>query len=153
MKAIVGRYTIDQSGHIEYTSHNTVIAYTNECQKAILIKAKDKRNLQEIFRKMGKRSVFVIRIFSLLIFLLLKDEKSLKKIIIDKEYPGWDAQIKNYILSDFNRIGIKLDPSIIEFKEIGKTSEAHWQAYYVFKKKRKAEIIVTEKEILNELFH
>lgn len=85
---------IDQSGRVEYTSHDTVIAFSNSKKGAIIIKAKDKREIQDVFRKMGKGQLFVIRLFTILIFILLKKEKEIDDITIDIEYPGWDAQIK-----------------------------------------------------------
>lgn len=143
---------IDQSGKVEYTSHHTVMAFSNGKKKAILIKAKDKREIQAIFRKMGKNQVFVIRLFTVLIFFLLKNERNIKNIIIDIEYPGWNAQIKNYLLTDFARNGMKYAPDQISFTRITKKSEAHWHAYHVFKGKRKPEIIIGVKEVLQELF-
>ncbi len=97
-------YKIDQSGKIEYTSHNTVIAYSNGKKKAILIKAKD--NL-----------------------------------------------IKNFLLHDFKRHGRDIPADHIHFHPVGKKCEAHWHSYYVFKGKRKAEIKITAKEVLAEIFH
>ena len=69
---------IDQSGKIENTSKNTVIAFSNEIFGSILVKAKDKREIQKIFRKIGKPRIFVYRLFAILIFLLIKNH--LKKI-------------------------------------------------------------------------
>lgn len=145
---------IDQSGRFEYTSHDTVIAFSNNKKAAILIKAKDKRSLQKIFRETDRKHILVIRGFALLIFLLLKKEKikEIQEIVIDTEYTGWEAQVKNYLVADFRRLGVEIDPESISFQKIGKKSEAHWHAYRVFKKERKPEIIVGVKEMLNELF-
>lgn len=143
---------IDQSGRVEYTSHRTVIAFSNDRKMAIMIKAADKREIQNIFRKMGKGKIFVIRLFTILIFFLLKKEKKINKITIDIEYPGWDSQIKNYLLVDLRKFGIRLNPDQISFSRITKKSEAHWHAYRVFKKERTPEIIIGVKEVLNELF-
>jgi len=145
-------YQIDQSGKIEYTTHNTVLAFSNSKKGAILIKSKEKRLLQKRFREAGKNQVFVYRLFALLIFLLLKNEK-FSELIIDTEYPGRADLIKNYLLHDFGRIGRKIDPSSISFHQIGKNCEAHWHGYYVFKGKRKAELTITAKEVLEEIFH
>ena len=146
-------YQIDQSGRVEYTSHDTVIAISNGERNAILIKAKDKRYLQQVFRKMGKNNIFVFRVFSLLIVQLVKITKCCEELTIDLEYPGRESQIKNYILEDLKNSGSKINTENIKFGRIGKKSEAHWHAYYVFKKKRKAEIVITAKEVLNYLFH
>lgn len=145
-------YKIDQSGKVEYTTHNTVVAFSNGKKAAILIKAKEKRILQEHFRKVGKGQIFTFRLFSLLIFLLLKSEK-FEEIIIDTEYPGRGDLIKNYLLHDFRRIGRKIDPKTIRFHQIGKNCEAHWHSYYCFKGRRKAEITINAKQVLKEIFH
>lgn len=145
-------YRVDQSGKIEYTSHDTVITFSNGKKKAILIKAQDKRSLQDEFRKAGKSRIFIFRLFALLIFLLLKDEQ-FEEIIIDTEYPGRGDLIKNYLLHDFKKIGKDIEPSIIRFHQVGRNCEAHWHGYYVFKGERKPDLIVTEKEILKEIYH
>ena len=143
---------IDQSGRIEYTSHDSVIAFSNSKKKAVIIKARDKRELQKRFREAGKSNVFVFRLFALLIFFLLKDEQ-FGEIVIDIEYPGRGDLIKNYLLHDFKRIGREVKAENIRFQPVGKSCEAHWHGYYVFKGKRKAEIKITVKEVLKEIFH
>lgn len=143
-------FKIDQSDRVEYTSHNTVIAFSNGKKKAILIKAKEKRILQKSFRESGKSQVFVFRLFSLLIFLLLEKE-SFQEIIIDIEYPGKGDLIKNYLLEDFKKAGRKISPDNINFRLIGKSCEAHWHGYYVFKGKRKPEKVITAKEVLKKI--
>lgn len=145
-------YKVDQSGKIEYTSHNTVIAFSNGKKKAIIIKAKDKRILQKRFREAEKGQIFTFRLFSLLIFFLLKDEK-FQELVIDIEYPGRGDLIKNYLLHDFKRAGRKIDPANIRFQQIGKNCEAHWHGYFCFKGKRQPELSVTSKEVLKEVFH
>lgn len=145
-------YKIDQSGKIEYTSHDTVVAFSNGKKKAILLRAGDKRVLQKRFRDAGKSRIFPFRIFSLLIFLLLKNEL-FQELIIDTEYPGRGDLIKNYLLHDFKMIGREIDPSLIRFHQIGKNCEAHWHGYFCFKGKRQAEINITAKEVLSEIYH
>lgn len=144
------KYYIDQSGKIEYTSHDTVVAISNGKKSAILIKAKDKRILQRRFRDIGKKQVFIYRIFSFLVFTLLKKHK-FSEVVIDTEYPGRSDLIKNFILTDFRKKGIKVSPGQISFHQIGKKCEAHWHGYYVFKKKRKPEMTITAKEVLQKL--
>lgn len=142
---------IDQSGHIEYTSHDTVIAFSNSKRKAILLPAKGKRELQKIFRLAGKPKVFIFQVFAILICLLLKNEKGIDQIIIDTEYPGREAEIKNYLLISADKLGVKIKADNIQFRRIGKKSEAHWHGYYVFKKERIPEIKAELKEIIRLL--
>ena len=44
---------VDQSGKIEATSRLAVLAFSNDKSGAVLLSAKDKRRLQERFRKIG----------------------------------------------------------------------------------------------------
>lgn len=145
------RLFIDQSGKVEYTSHNTVVAFSNGKKGAILLKAKDKRILQSRFREAGKRQIFTYRIFSILIFLLLKRVK-FNEVVIDIEYPGRGDLIKNFLVSDFRKNGINVRPSQISFRQIGKKCEAHWHSYKVFKGKRKSEKVTDVREILENVY-
>ena len=52
---------IDQSSKIEYTNKDTVIAYSNHKQKSLIIKAKDKRKVQKMFREAGKPDIFIYK--------------------------------------------------------------------------------------------
>ena len=145
----INRIYIDQSGKVEYTPTHTVIAFANGKKSAITIKAKDKRIIQSIFRNMGKGQIYVLWLFSFLIYLLIKDT-DFKEITIDTEYPGKSDLIKNYLLGHFRKHGKKISPSTIHFHEIGR-NEAHWHAYYVFTGKRKSEKIASIKEIRREV--
>lgn len=129
-----------------------MVAFSNGKKKAILIRAADKREIQEKFREAGKSQLFAFRVFALPIFLLLKDEK-FQEVIIDTEYPGRGDIIKNYLLEAFRKIGRKVDSESIHFHFVGKSCEAHWHGYYVFKGKRKPELTVDAKGILKEIFH
>lgn len=142
---------IDQSGRVEVTSHNTVIAFSNGKRKGILLKSKDKREIQELFRKIGKGRLFVIRVFSALIFLLLRKEK-IGEILIDLEYPGWETEIKSDILQYFRKVKINFNPDKIRFVKIRRESEAHWHSNKIFNKKRKPEMTVSAKEVLRVIF-
>ena len=76
-------YQIDQSGKIEDTSKPTVLAMTNGQTYSILIPAKTKREIQEIYRRLGLTRFYIYEIFSLgLYFLLtpLKEEEISEEI-------------------------------------------------------------------------
>lgn len=80
------RIEIDQSGKIEDTSKDTVIAFSDDSFGGIIIKARDKREIQKIFRKIGKRKIFIYRLFAILIFLLIKKHlKKISQMIVDFE--------------------------------------------------------------------
>ena len=142
-------YQIDQSGKIEQTSKVTVIAISNSIQATIILKAKDKRDLQDIYRQAGKPKVFAIQVFSALTYLLLEKAKiEIGMVYIDKEYPGHEAIIKSYVNQLIKKRGkINLEPENIRFTLVGKSSNVHLYGYKKFKR-RKADYKVTKEDIL-----
>ena len=88
---------IDQSGKIEDTARNTVIAYSNDKQKAILITRKTKRQMQETFRLCGAIRLFIYFTFAIGIYYLIEDLRGSSIIIIDLEYYGKDKIITRII--------------------------------------------------------
>ena len=143
------RYQIDQSGKIEQTSKITVIAISNSKQASIILKAKDKRDLQNIYRQAGKPKVFAIQVFSALTYLLLEKAKiEIGMVYIDKEYPGHESIIQSYITQLIKKRGkINLEPENIRFTLVGKTSNVHLYGYKKFKQ-NKADFKVTKEDIL-----
>lgn len=140
------RIEIDQSGKIENTNKDTIVAFSNRVFGSILIEAKDKREIQEIFRRIGKSRVFIYKLFAILIFLLIKNHlKKIEEIVIDEEYPGKSVLIKDFLLREIRKVYPKFSKENIFFKPIGKKSKAHNIAYNTFKKRRKADIIVGKK--------
>ena len=143
---------IDQSGKIENTNKNTVIAFSDDIFGSILIKAKDKKEIQKIFRKIGRSRIFVYKLFAVLIFVLIKKYlKKIDQITIDDEYPGWDFQIKDYLLIQIKKSKLNFNKNDINFKRIGRKSMAHILAYETAIGKRKPTIKVEEKDILKFL--
>jgi hypothetical protein len=140
---------IDQSGKIEKTSKNTVIGFSNSVSKSLIIYAKDKQKLQELFREAGKHRIFVYKVFAILIFILIKDYlDDIKEIAIDEEYPGKSNLIKGYLFQEIIRIDPNFSAENIVFKIIGKKSKAHYIAYGTAIKKRAADKVVSSKNIL-----
>jgi len=135
-------YQIDQSGKVEQTHRPTVVAYSNGKRKAITLPSKEKKSLQNLYRDINKTRLFSIQVFSILVFLLIRDDiKNIGTLIVDREYPGHEPLIKRYlirlILSEFKR-----QPSMqISFQTIGKSSSAHEVAHKAFKKKTKSKKI------------
>lgn len=140
---------IDQSGKIEETNKDTIIAFSNGINYSIRIHRRTKRKLQEDFRKKGIPKLFSMRTFSAGLSILIKDYlNDLDKIIIDTEYYGNEKIIKSMVLdlhSSSKRDKLK---SIIEFKRIGKNSPAHILAISISRKKKKADAIIS----YNKLF-
>lgn len=140
---------VDQSGKIENTSKNTVIAFSNKIFGSIFISAKDKREIQKIFRGAGKSRIFVYKLFVILIFLLIKKHlKKIDHIIIDDEYPGKGCLIKSFLFQEIKKRNPDFLADNIIIKRIGKKSRAHYIAYGVATIKRLPDKRVTIKEIL-----
>ncbi len=91
---------IDQSGKVEQTNKNTILCLSNDNWDAIIIKAKTKRQLQEIFRRHGQIRNFIIFTFSSLLAILIKRNLHLGKITIDQEYFGKEKIIMNKAVED-----------------------------------------------------
>jgi len=142
-------YQIDQSGKIEQTNKNTVLAMSNKKQYAIVIPRKIKRQLQEIYRRKGLTKFFVYQIFTLGIYFLLEPLKRTSKIIIDTEYPG-----KNKVIASFITVFLAINKKPIHefyFKRIGNKPRVHYAAHDVFVGKKKADKILTLNEILKTI--
>lgn len=140
---------VDQSGKIENTNKNTIIAFSNEIFGSILISTKDKREIQKIFRKIGKPKMFVYKLFAILTFLLLKKHlKKIDQIIIDEEYPGKSVLIKDYLLREIRKVRPNFSKENISFRAVGKRSKAHYLAYGVAIGKKLPDKTVNVKEIL-----
>ncbi|PIU03363.1 hypothetical protein COT44_04045 [Candidatus Shapirobacteria bacterium CG08_land_8_20_14_0_20_39_18] len=123
-------YEIDQSGKIEQTSIDTVIAITNSNQYAL------------IFNKTNKRRL----VFSILIALIIKKAGIKHKVIIDNEYLGHEKFIAERINKTLEDLKINNLPSI-QFGHIGKTSKAHNLARKVGNRKIKADMNIRLEEI------
>lgn len=141
---------IDQSGKIEQTNKPTVLAFSNGIRNAILIPTKIKRQLQGIYRRGGRQRIFIYKTFAIGVFFLI--EKYLARIdevVIDIEYPGKEILIREIILSNIKKRKFRRFPEI-NFSKIGRKSKAHDLAWKVFKRKIKANRILTLKEFQGE---
>lgn len=138
---------IDQSGKVEKTNQDTILAFSNGKSSAIKITGKTKRKLQEFFRKIGEPKLFMIDTFCILIFLVIRDNiKEIDSIEIDKEYSGKEK----YILSTLNTIfqNKSINQPEISFINIGKKSKAHQKAIKVYRKESQPDKVITLKEII-----
>lgn len=142
------RIEIDQSGKLEDTHKPTVVSFSNGKNRSIIIFATEKQRLQRYFRKIGKPTVYVYVTFALLIYILVKSEKKIVQIIIDREYPGQEPLIKSYLLTFFReRTKINIDKKSVVFQLITKNSNAHLIALDCYRNK-KANIKITANEIV-----
>ncbi|MBU2544861.1 hypothetical protein KKC65_00185 [Patescibacteria group bacterium] len=143
-------YQIDQSGKVEDTNKLTIVALANGRVKSLKISAVEKQKLIKIMRIHDyPKKTFIYKIFASLIFLLLKNER-IEGIIIDNEYPGHQAIIKDVLQRLFKKKN-KQAPEIM-FAEIGKKSIAHKVALEVFRGKRKPDIIIGADDVIKLLY-
>lgn len=142
------RIEIDQSGKVEDTSKKTVVAYADSKNKtkSIVISARTKRKIQEIFRTVGKSRMFIYNTFSILLFCLTRENKKSDLIVVDLEYPG-----KNIIILEMlNEIRekYKLPELNIRFARIGNKPKAHYAAKNVFDNQKKADMVLEIREVI-----
>ncbi|KPJ54897.1 hypothetical protein AMJ47_02380 [Parcubacteria bacterium DG_72] len=138
---------IDQSGKIEDTRVNTALAFSDGRRKTILIDRREKRKLQEIFRKNNKHHVFIFKTFAILIFLLIKNDLTeIQRIGIDLEYPGKDYLIKDYLLTMIRKYR-SFDKRDIIFIKVDRKTKAHELAINVHRGHIKPDIMVTKEDI------
>lgn len=112
---------IDQSGKIEKTNKDTVLCLSNDNWDAVVIKAKTKRQVQEIFRRNGQNRNFVLFTFSAGLAILISRNIDIFDILIDREYFGKESIIKNVILE---MLKMKERVPKIYFGNIGKKAMA-----------------------------
>lgn len=127
------RVEVDQSGKIEQTNQDTVLAFSNRIKRAILIPRREKRKLIKILRERGMDvKVFYPRIFCSALFILFEPHLSeLDNIVIDDEYTGKTRLIKNLLNNIAYRQNKPPISSKIRFDRVGKKSPAHilaWEA-------------------------
>lgn len=143
---------IDQSGRIEETNRDTILAYSNSKSVSVRITAKTKRRMQELFRRIGEPRTFIINIFTSAIYLLIEKEiRRISEIVIDLEYPGYEKVITKLLLKMFKEKKIKNPPEIY-FALIGKNSKSHKIALKTFRKKIKANQIISYELLIKENF-
>ncbi|MBM3208780.1 hypothetical protein FJZ40_00600 [Candidatus Shapirobacteria bacterium] len=146
------KYLIDQSGKIEQTEKDTVLALANDIKFTVLIRARDKRIIQQEFKLRGRPRNFVLFTFSLLIVLLLKKVKPKSTVFIDQEYKGNENIVRDRMANYSRRLSLRLDQSLITFKSLGKTSPAHYLAGIVADRKTKPNKVISLEEVLPILF-
>lgn len=134
---------IDQSGKIEQTSYDTVIALTNDIKFTVVFKKKDKRIVERKFKKTKLHRLYIQIVFSTLLSIIIKKSKVKKSVLIDTEYPGYDNFIKKFIE---NKLGPKCPT--IKFGFVGKESKSDVLASKVTHKKIRPNYVVSAEEII-----
>ena len=139
--------SIDQSGKIEQTNKNTVLCLANGTWDSVLLTAKVKRQLQEMFRRKGQPRKFVLLTFSAILGILLLKNSDKTRITIDREYYGKEDIISNTIDEMFT---LNKLPKI-KFGHVGKNSNAHKYAHKIAVGELKSKKLVSLGEILKIL--
>ena len=143
------RVEVDQSGKIEQMDKDSYIAFSNREQYCIKLPKKVKREI--LFECRGKVRQLVQRIFAICLYYCLENYLHNKSIIvIDGEYPGWDADIKTYLIP-LLRLKHKNFDKIIRFESIGRDSGAHKTAKSTFIGKIRPNKILEKEDIMKWL--
>lgn len=143
---------VDQSGKIGKTNEDTVLALSNgECY-AIMIPRTVK---QECLRILRERRIsgeeLYLRFFAVGLYYLLRAHiQRINLAIIDIEYPGHEAMIKQRLYNLLHRVGIAVQRNQISFGFVGKKSRAHVVALETFQRKRIPDQVLTVNDILKE---
>lgn len=131
------KFEIDQSGRVEFTTHDTVLADSSGL--VVHFKKRDKQHLQSIYRLSGKPKIYTLEVFSALVALLIskKVHNSSDVYVIDLEYFGKDVQIRSLVKAYLRKMDKTVHTEQIQFNSIGKKSFAHIYAYEEFKRLKK----------------
>jgi len=141
------KYYIDQSGKIEDTHRLTIIAMANGKVHVLRISAVEKQKLIQVMKQLEyPRKNYIYKIFSGLIFTLVTKYKKISEIVIDKEYPGHDADIKLFLLQLYEKAKI-IHPEIV-FDYIGKKNQAHKSALDAYRGNIKPDVIVKTEDLI-----
>ena len=114
---------VDQSGKIEQTDMDTVVAFSNNHQYAVLLPKELKRKLIGKYRK---EKQIILKLFVICVYYTLKDYlHQIRLIIIDNEYEGKQNYIKSLLLDFIRRDYKDFDKNLIKIAHITKKSKAH----------------------------
>jgi len=140
----------DQSGKMENTSTHTVLAFSNDESRAVLIPSVEKRKCQQALRgKRGKQHTWVFQAFAAALFLLVGETwNKVETLVIDMGYPGRVGDIKGKLLELTNKAGY--NPQIV-FQRVGKRSTAHKKAIAVYRAAAPPDRVITAEDILSVL--
>ena len=140
------RVEVDQSGKVEQLDCDTVLAFSNSEQYAVLLPKSLKRRIFLHYRSRTKQ--FRYKLFAICLYYCLKDYlQHLTLVMIDCEYTGKEQLIKSFLLGFIRTSWKECDGKLIRFGLIGKQSNAHAVAIDVFRGNRKPNKILSEPEI------
>jgi hypothetical protein len=143
---------VDQSGKVEDTAQDTILALTNGIAFTIRIPSTVKRECITVLRRAGiTGKTMYNQLFATGLFFLLKDKiQELDKVIIDIEYIGREAQIKEHLVQLLRRAHGTVESQRIQFGYIGEHTAADEIARQTLHKKRKPDKVISLGMILGE---
>lgn len=124
---------IDQSGKIEETNRDTVLAFSNGKNDTVIILAETKRRILEIFRRRGEPKLYIYRTFTAGVFLLVHPYLAhIDSIMCDIEWEGKNRVIADIFNEFLQKYAIEHKPTL-HFQLVGKQSPAHILAWTTYK--------------------
>jgi hypothetical protein len=141
---------IDQTGKIGKTNEDTVLAFSNGIQSAVLITRAVKQACLRTLRRRGYESnTIYLRLFVAgLYYLLCQHMAAIDLAVIDVEYPGHNDTIRRYLLNLLQRDGLDIHKERIAFNFVGKDSPAHAVALAPFRRQRQPDKVLTVEQLL-----
>ncbi len=136
---------IDQSGKIEQTDMDTIVAFSNNHQYAILLPKQVKKIL---IRKYRKEKQIILKLFVICVYYSIKDYiNEIGSIVIDNEYEGKQNYIKSTLLTLIRKHNHNFNKKIIRFSNITKRSKAHEAASNVKRNYAKPQKTLSENDV------
>lgn len=144
---------VDQSIKMNELARDTVLAIADGISYAIVIPAYVKRAVMQRLREKGKsKTASAVYAFAIALYLLLRNvTRKVDQIVIDVEYMGREAEIKNTLVAYLRRDDPHFDPMRILFRHIGKKSSAHYLAIEIARQRRVPDKRVSQVEFLSVL--
>ena len=142
----------EQSIKIEQTHADTIIGVSNGKGCAVVVPRQVKRKLEKDFRKAGIPRLFAYRTFIARLVLTLEQAafKNLSDLVIDIEYTGQERRLRSIFLVMWSLRHDHIPD--VSFRLIGKKSRAHKVGYQTMNGKRKADAVLTYKQLKNLIF-
>jgi hypothetical protein len=139
-----------KSGKVEDTRQDTVLAFSDGIQFSVLIPATVKRDCLRALRVRGiVGNLFYLQSFAIGLFYLLRNHiENIDRVPIDREYPGHEGQIKDYLVNCLFRAGIPVDTYKVQFGSIGEHPPVHVLALSTLRGKEKPNLILNIKDIV-----
>lgn len=118
-------FFVDQSGKVEQTNMNTVVAATNTRSVVVILQSRDKQRIFRYAKMYGRRHLY-LRVFAYAIFRAVEERLGRDlKIVIDEEYAGKEHIIRRLLCNFIIEKRGFFDIRRIVFDRVGKHSKAH----------------------------